>query len=164
MGTTALPVCWSSHCWPLKSTSWMLGGFSLVTVCSPCICFPLHGTRRGERYGESDVGISAAVTILPVTGSAHRIGSCPGSCPHQAVTKEAFPGPSLARCHCYYYFQIRGSHRSRACLYILHPAYPSLEPVPMPPRHGKSWFPGTTSREPPICYAVAELSPPLLCR
>lgn len=138
---------------------WLLLGDCLLTLY---LFSPAWNEERG--YGESDVDISAAVTILPVTGSAHRIGSCPGSCPHQAVTKEAFPGPSLARCHCYYYFQIRGSHRSRACLCILHPAYPSLEPVLMPPPHGKSWFPGTTLQGPPICYAAAELSPPLLCR
>lgn len=107
---------------------WLLLGDCLLTLY---LFSPAWNEERG--YGESDVDISAAVTILPVTGSAHRIGSCPGSCPHQAVTKEAFPGPSLARCHCYYYFQICGSHRSRACLCILHPAYPSLEPVPMPP-------------------------------
>lgn len=109
---------------------------------------PAWNEERG--CPESDVDISEAVTILPVTGSAHRIGSCPGSCPHQAVTKEAFPGPSLARW-------------SRACLYILHPAYPSLEPVPMPVPHGKSWFPGTTSREASNLLCCS-LFPPLLCK
>lgn len=141
---------------------WLLLGDCLLTLY---LFSPAQNEERG--YGESDVDISAAVTILPVTGIAHRIGSCPGSCPHQPVTKEAFPGPSLTQCHCYYYFQICGSHRSRACLFVLHPAYPALEPVPMPPpthTHGKSWFPGTTSRGPPICYAAAEPSPPLLCR
>lgn len=103
---TTLPVFWSSHCRPLKSMSWMPGGLSLVNICSSRVLFLLHGMRRSWNR-KSDADISEVITILLVSGSLHQISSRPRSCPYQAVTEEAFLGPSLAQCHFYYYFILK---------------------------------------------------------